>query len=152
MFKKIDKVLAALGSVKAMERLHVDTFTEEKMENVGGEKIAESREGQLYVGISDINGYLFLETVLFSGINIKTFNGATLSFEGGGEDFILKSDTQEIVAEFSNVSNRFMSQVSFDITKDEIQKLTKGDFKQVIFKFKKKTITLNKVVPSKNSQ
>lgn len=149
MFKKIDKVLAALGNVRAMERLHVDTFTEDKMENVGGEKIAESKEGQLYVGISDINGYLFLETVLFSGINIKTFGGATLSFEGGANDFVLKSDTQEIVAEFSNVSNRFMSQVSFDITKDEIEKLQMGDFKEIVFKFKKKKITLNRVVATK---
>lgn len=152
MFKKIDKVLAALGSVKAMERLHVDTFTEEKMENVGGDKIAESKEGQLYVGISDINGYLFLETVVFSGISIKTFKGATLSFEGGGDDFTLNSDNQEIVSDFSNVSNRFMTQVSFDITKDEIEKLTKGDYQQIKFNFKKKTITLNRVASTKNAQ
>lgn len=145
MFKKIDKVLAALGSVKAMERLHVDTFTEEKMENVEGDKIAESKEGQLYVGLSDINGYLFLETIIFSGINIKTFNGGTLNFIGGSNDFELKSDTQEIVAEFSNVSNRFMSHVSFDISKDEIEILKKGDFKQIKFSFKKKSITLDRV-------
>ena len=146
MFKKIDKVLAALGNVKAMERLHVDTFTEEKMEDVGGDKIAESKEGQLYVGLSDINGYVFLETVVFSGIKIKTFNGATLTFLGNNNDFELKSDTQEIVSEYSNVSNRFMSQVSFDITKEEIEKLTKGDFQQISFRFKKKSITMDKVV------
>jgi hypothetical protein len=35
-FKKVDQVLAALGNIKAMERLHVDAFTEEKLENVGG--------------------------------------------------------------------------------------------------------------------
>ena len=145
MFKKIDKVLAALGSVKAMERLHVDTFTEEKMENVGGQKIAESKEGQLYVGVSEINGYMFLETAIFTGINIKTFKGATLSFEGGNEDFELSSDTQEIVAEFSNVSNRFMSQVSFDINKEEIEKITKGDFQYIKFSFKKKSITMNRI-------
>ncbi|MFT4697353.1 MAG: hypothetical protein ACI9SJ_000474 [Flavobacteriaceae bacterium] len=145
MFKKIDKVLAAFGSVKAMERLHVDTFTEEKMENVDGDKIAESKEGQIYVGVSDINGYLFLETILFSGINIKTFNGGTLSFIGGAKDFELKSDTQEIVAEFSTISNRFMSQVSFDISEEEIEKLRNGDFQQIRFSFKKKSITMNRI-------
>jgi len=36
MFKKIDKVLAALGNMKAMERLHVDTFTEDKIKNIKG--------------------------------------------------------------------------------------------------------------------
>jgi hypothetical protein len=129
-----------------MERLDVDTSTEEKMENVDGDKIAESKEGQLYVGISDINGYLFLETIIFSGINIKTFNGGTLTFLGNDNEFELKSDTQEIVSEFSNVSNRFIAQISFDISEEEIEKLRNGDFQQIRFSFKKKSITMDKVV------
>lgn len=145
MFKKIDKVLASLGSVKAMERLHVDTSTEEKTEHVEGDKIAESKEGQLYVGVSDINGYLFLETILFSGINIKTFNGGTLTFLGNDNEFELSSDTQEIVSEFSTISNRFMAQISFDISEEEIEKLRNGDFQQIRFNFKKKSITMNRI-------
>ena len=58
-----------------MERLHVDTFTEDKINNIEGDKIAESREGQLYCGATELNGYLFLETIMLSGVNIKTFNG-----------------------------------------------------------------------------
>ena len=69
LFKKVDRVLAALGNMKAMERLHIDTVTEEKMENVGGEKIAESDQGVLFGGIEELNGYLFLETILLSKSN-----------------------------------------------------------------------------------
>jgi len=146
IFKKVDKLLASMGSISAMERLHIDTITEDKILNIGGDKIAESKEGQLWVGIQELTGYYFLETTIVSILNIKTFDGATLLFKGGKEDIELKSDTQEIKSEFSNVSNRFIAEVSFDITKDEINKMVKGDFTEVEFKFKKKSILLNRAV------
>ena len=146
IFKKVDKLLASMGNISAMERLHVDTVTENRILNIGGDKIAESKEGQLWVGIQELTGYYFLETTIVSVLNIKTFDGATLTFKGGKEDIELKSDTQEIKSEFSNVSNRFIAEVSFDITKDEINKMVKGDFTEVEIKFKKKTILLNRAV------
>jgi len=146
IFKKVDKLLASMGNIKAMERLHVDTVTEDKILNIGGDKIAESKEGQLWVGIQELTGYYFLETTIVSVLNIKTFDGATIIFKGGKEDIELKSDTQEIKSEFSNVSNRFIAQASFDITKDEINKMVKGDFTEVEIKFKKKSILLNRAV------
>ncbi|MBQ4821062.1 hypothetical protein [Aquimarina sp. MMG016] len=145
MFKKVDKVLAALGNIKAMERLHVDTFTENKISDIDGDKIAESKEGQLYVVVEELNGYLFLETVILSRINIKTFKGTTLTFYGVEDDFILNSDTKEIESDYSNVSNRFMTRITFDITKEEIDRIKNRDYKQVRFSFKKKSLTLNKV-------
>ncbi len=146
IFKKANKLLASMGSSKAMERLHDDTATQDKTLNIGGDKIAESKEGQLWVGIQELTGYYFLETTIVSILNIKTFDGATLVFKGEKENFELKSDTQEIKSEFSNVSNRFIAQASFDITKDEINKMIKGDFTEVEIKFKKKTILLNRAV------
>jgi len=146
IFKKVDKLLASMGNISAMERLHVDTVTEGKILNIAGEKIAESKEGQLWVGIQELTGYYFLETTIVSALNIKTFDGATLIFKGGKEDFELKSDTQEIKSEFSNVSNRFIAEVSFDITEAEIDQMVKGNFTEVVFKFKKKTILLNRAV------
>lgn len=44
-FKTKDKILAALGNMRAMRRLHVDTYTEEKIKNISGVKIAESKKG-----------------------------------------------------------------------------------------------------------
>jgi len=146
IFKKVDKLLASMGNISAMERLHVDTVTEDKILNIGGDKIAESKEGQLWVGIQELSGYHFLETTIVSVLNIKTFDGTILVFKGGKENIELKSDTQEIKSEFSNVSNRFIAEVSFDITKDEINKMVKGDFTEVEFKFKKKSILLNRAV------
>ena len=135
-----------MGSKSAMERLHSDTEIDDTLLNIDGDKIAESKEGQLWVGIQELTGYYFLEAIIISVLNIKTFEGATLIFKGGKEDFILKSDTQEIKSEFSNVVNRFITQVSFDITQEEIDQMVKGDFTEVEIKFKKKSIILNRAV------
>ncbi len=145
IFKKVDKVLASLGNIRAMERLHVDTFTEDKINNIEGDKIAESKEGQLWVGIQELNGYFFLETIILSGIKIKTIKGGVLIFSNDDKDFTLISDTQEIESDFSNVSNRFMTRISFDITESEIQQIVNREFKQIRFEFKKKSLTFIKV-------
>ena len=146
MFKKIDKVLAAFGNMRAMERLHVDTVTENKIESAEGDKIAESREGAIFCGTSEINDYLFLETTIISGVKIKTFGGASLVFSQNGSEFTLKSDTQEIDPDFSNVSDRFIARVSFDITKEEVNKIRNGEFEKVQFCWKKKSLTFDKVI------
>ncbi len=151
LFKKVDKLLASMGNKSAMERLDPDTEIDEKLLNISGDKIAESKEGQLWVGVQELTGYYFLETIIISVLNIKTFDGATLIFKGGKEDFALKSDTLEIKSEFSNAVNRFISQVSFDITKDEIEQMVKGDFTEVEIKFKKNTILLNRAVVVKEN-
>ena len=151
IFKKVNKLLASMGNTKAMERLHVDTTLDDKTLNIGGDKIAESKEGQLWVGIQELTGYYFLETIIVCTLNIKTFDGATLIFKGGKENIVLKSDTQEIKSEFSSASNRFIAQASFDITKDEIDSISKGDFTEVEFKFKKKSILLNRAVVVKQN-
>ena len=145
LFKKVTKVLASFGNTKAIERLHVDSPTEEKINIENGDKIAESKEGEIWTGIQELNGYLFLETIVISGINIKTFNGAKLTFTDDNDEFILKSDTQEIVSEFTNEFNRFVTKITFDITETEIQRVVKREFKQVRFEFKKKALTFLKV-------
>ncbi len=144
MFKKFDQLLASLGNMRAMERLHVDTVTEDSIINIEGDKIAESHEGQLFCGTSELNGYLFLETTILSSINIKTFDGAKLTFYNKQAEFILKSDTQEIVSDYSNVSNRFLTKISFDVTTEEIDRIRKGEFESLKLSWKKKSINLNK--------
>lgn len=145
MIKKVDQVLAALGNVKAMERLHVDTFTESEINNVDGEKIGESTDGQLYILLHELNGFVILEATILSKIKIKTFKGGTLTFTGIKDNFKLVSDTQEVDSEYSNIVNRYFTKLSFNITKKEINQLKNGDFKNIQFDFKKKSLNFNKV-------
>lgn len=146
MFKKIDKVLAAFGNIKAMERLHVDDFTENIITNIEGTKIAESKYGQVIVEVEELNGYTFLEVVILSHTNIKTMRGASLAFSGSNDSFTLQSDTQEIESDFSNVSNRYMTQISFNITPEEITRVQEKDFENVHLEYKKRAIPFKKVI------
>lgn len=145
MFKKIDKVLAAFGNMKAMERLHVDDFTENIITNVKGTKIAASQYGQVITEVEELNGYTFLEVTILSNTNIKTMRGAKLLLSGSNEPFTLQSDTQEIESDFSNVSNRYITKISFDISSKEISRIKKKDFEEVELTYKKKVLTFKKV-------
>lgn len=53
ILRKKDEILAALGNIRAMERLHVDTYTEEKIKNISGVKIAESKQGQFWISFQE---------------------------------------------------------------------------------------------------
>lgn len=85
-FNKIDNILAAFGNIKALERTHVDNFTENLITNISGEKIAVSNYGQLWMYFEELAWHQFLETSILSGINIKTFKGGKLIFSGREEN------------------------------------------------------------------
>lgn len=146
MFKKIDKVLAVFGNIKAMERLHVDDFTENIITNITGTKIAASQYGQVIIEIEELNGYTFLEVTILSNTNIKTMRGAKLVLIGNNNPYTLTSDTQEIESDFSNVSNRYMTKISFNINSQEIKRINKKDFEYVHLEYKKKVLPFKKVL------
>ena len=142
IFRKIDKVLGAFGNIKALERTHVDTFTENLINNISGEKIAESKDGQLYAEFQELVGFSFLESTILSRENIKTFKGAKLSFIGDDDELILDSDITEIESDYSNVSNRWMTKVSYVVTKDDIKFITEKKSNTIVFEYKRKAIKL----------
>ncbi len=145
IFKTVDKVLAAFGNIRAMERLHVDTFTENLISNVAGAKIAESSYGQLYANFQELADYEFLNVSVLSATNIKTFKGCTLTFiSDRGDEIVIPSDTQEIASDHSNVSNRWLTKISFIIDAKEKKMITDKKFSKVFLKFKKKTLPLAK--------
>ncbi len=139
LFKTIDKVLARMGNMRAMERTHVDTYTENKMENVPGEQIATSQHGGIWAGLQEVNGYLFLDVTILGTTKIKTLKGATLTFLTE-EEITVKSDNYEIDSDYSNVSNRWMTQISFEITKQDLKVIQKKKYNQIRLDFKKKSL------------
>ena len=139
IFRKIDKVLGAFGNIRALERTHVDTYTENLIENIKGEKIAESVNGQLWADFQELAGFDFLEATILSRVNIKTFKGGKLIFDGE-TPLILDSDITEIESDYSNVSNRWMTKVSFVVTKKNINQIQLKGSTEVRFEYKKKFI------------
>lgn len=141
--KGIDRLLAAFGSAKAEERLQVAPISETQIEGLEEKKIGVSDEAILFGMIEELNGYLFLETILITKSKIKTLKGALLTFEGTSE-FKLSSDTQEIESDLSNVANRFMTRISFDITEAEIEQIKNKQYDTVLFECKKVVLKLSK--------
>lgn len=141
----IDLILALFGNVKAMERLHYNPYTENKITNIKDEKIAESREGQVFSRFNELNGYHFMHTTILSHTNIKTFKGATLTFFSDIESFELVSDTQEFDSDFSKESNRWMTEIVFNVEATDIEKIRGRSYDQIQLKFKKKVLTFNTV-------
>ncbi|GAB1855679.1 hypothetical protein MHTCC0001_05130 [Flavobacteriaceae bacterium MHTCC 0001] len=138
----MDKVLAAFGNIRAMERIHVDTYTEGLISKIEGSKIAESDYGQLFVVFQDLAGYEFMNTTILSGTNIKTFKGCDLVFSCGDRKVILVSDTKEIESDFSNVSNRWLTKISFVISSEDKDMIINKQFEKVDLNFKKKSLPL----------
>ena len=141
IFRKIDKVLGAFGNIRALERTHVDTFTENLITNIKGDKIAESVDGQLWVEFLELAGFNFLESTILSRENIKTYKGATLTFYSEEEDLVLNSDITEIESDYSNVSSRWMTKISYVVSKDEIQFIKAKKANKVMFEYKRRSIS-----------
>lgn len=141
-FKVKDEILAAFGNMRAMERLHVDTYTEDKIKNISGKKIAESKEGQFWVDFQDLNGFLFMNTTILGHLDLKTFQGIKITLLTNEYEIEIDSDEKEIESNFSNVSNTWITQVSFIIDNKEREIVEKGNFEELEYSFKNKIVSL----------
>lgn len=137
ILKKLDLFLANMGNLKAMQRNHIDTFTESKIENIKGEKIASSENGGIWIEFQELAEYHFMNVIVVGKKKIKTFNGCELVFDGKENEMKLKSDMQEIVSDFSNISNRWITFLSFDITDLNIDYILNKEAEKVTLYFKK---------------
>ena len=143
MKKKISIITVTKNSENYLEKNTVDENSSEELE---GDKIAASKDGQLNVGIQELSGYLFLETFILSNVIIKTFNGAKLTLIGDKDEFILVSDTQEIKSDLAGNSFKYVTQISFDITEEGIERIKNGDYSKIKLDFKRKSLLFNKTI------
>ena len=144
--KNISSALASIGKQKRKNYLENITDDENKSEELEGDKIGASKDGQLNVGIQELSGYLFLETFILSNVIIKTFNGAKLTFISENDEFIVVSDTQEIKSDLAGNSFKYVTQISFDITEEGVERIKNGGFSKIKLDFKRKSLIFNKTI------
>lgn len=77
---------------------------------------------------------------MLSRTEIKTFKGVELSFLGGEVEMYIDSDTKEISSDYSNVSNRWLTHISFEVSDEDIEFITKKEYEIVQIESKKKQI------------
>jgi hypothetical protein len=140
ILRKKDEILAALGNIKAMERVHVDTFTEEKIRNISGIKIAASKEGQFWVDFQELNGFLFMNATILCYLSLKTAQGTKITVLTKAYEIEIDSDEKEIESDFSNMSNTWITKVSFVIDIKEREIIENGNFEEIEYQFKKEKL------------
>ncbi|CAM3609256.1 hypothetical protein FLGE108171_05750 [Flavobacterium gelidilacus] len=124
LFKKVVKKIS--GQDEPQKNL-VDIFTEEKVSDYIGDKIASHETGGIWIKVQEIAEFHFLNVTIVGTQNIKTQNGITFDFIAKDKTYELNSDTKEIKSEPSTVSNQFVTQFSFDITEVDFDiMLTEG--------------------------
>lgn len=133
----ITKLRAAFGDIKAMEKLHVDTYTEDIINDVEGVPFALSETNVMYAGFSELAGYHYFKTIIIGTFQIKTFKGAKLTVIGDDFKLELKSDMVELESEFSNVSNRSITRIDFEIDEEDLPKISKSKIQSLQLSAKK---------------
>ncbi|PKH49216.1 hypothetical protein CXF68_00280 [Tenacibaculum sp. Bg11-29] len=151
IFRKKDEILASLGNMRAMKRLHVDTYTENIIKSISGIKIAESKDGQFWVEFQELNETLFLNSTILSKIDLKTFKGAKIILLTEDYEIEINSDERTIESDFSNVSNTWITKVSFIIDSKERKIIEERNFEELEYKFKTEVLNLRVVAKIENS-
>ena len=140
VLRKKDEILAALGNIRAMERLHVENYTEEKIKNISGIKVAESKQGQFWVNFQELNGFLFMNSTILSHFDLKTSRGTKITILTKDYEIEIESDEKEIESDFSNVSNTWITQVSFVIESKEREIIENRNFEEIEYQLKKEKL------------
>ena len=117
---------------------------EKAMTTVDGKKLAESEDMLLYGGFQELNDYYFFEALFMSVSNLRSKNGATITFKSQKGDFTLHASMQEFESDPVRPLQRNATQISFDIDKNQIKKIQQGLYDAVELQVKKRSFTLVK--------
>ena len=137
---KFDKILAAFGNIRAMERTHVDNHTEDIINSIDEDPFAISEQNVLFAKTSELGGYFYVITIIVGRFKIKTMKGAKLAIKGNNFDLILNSDTDEFESDHSNMSNRFITRIDFQIEKEDVSKFDKASIESLKLSTKKQEV------------
>ena len=140
MKTKLNKLFSGLSKTK---KLHVDTFTENLINTVPGQKIANSADGDFFIDIQELGGYFMLDVMVISTENLSTRKECKLSFINPKNTLELIADDEKVKSEFSNVSNRYLTKMSYHIEKSFITSLKTNKFKTVKINSKKTELSFN---------
>lgn len=141
MISLLKTIVTKLGGVDTSEKNHIDTFTENRILNVPGEQIASIENGGIWVDFQELSDYYFMNIIVIGKKKFKTFEGCELVFTSNNSELKLISDSKEIASDFSNVSNRWITQIAFDITNINIEMIVNKEANSVHLSFKKDSET-----------
>ena len=128
-----------------MERTHVDNHTEDIINSVKEKAFALSNKNVLFASTKELGGFYYVITIVIGSFKIKTNKGATLSITGNDFNLELNADTDEFESDHSNVSNRYITRIDFQIEKEDVEKFDKPRIKSLKLLAKKQVIDFNTI-------
>ena len=134
-----------MGNVHAMEKTHVDNNTEDIINSIEDKAFAISQQNVMYASIKELGGYYYFLTIIVGTFKIKTFKGAKLSISGTNFELELKTDMDEFESEYSNVSNRNITRIDFQIEEEDVSKIDKSQIGTLQITAKKHQINFTTV-------
>lgn len=138
----IDKILATFGNMRAMERTHVDNYTEDILNSISDKAFAVSQQNVMYATTKELGGYYYLKTIIVGAFKIKTFKGARLILSSPEFELEFKTDMDEFESDYSNISNRFITRVDFQIEENDLNKINSESLNTLTLKAKNTTFFL----------
>jgi len=139
-FKKIDSVFSSSKDFNLFERTEVDKEIEENIKKVGIDKFGESDYADLYLRINELGGFLILETITVSATNIKSKKGSKLVLSNENTKFTLESDETKIESDVSDVVNKSITKIDYNLTEEEAKIFKENTFKEALFEINGKEI------------
>lgn len=139
----ITKLKSALGKSKAIEKGQINDNTEAIINDIDNNPFAISEANVLYAGLNELGGYFFFQTVIVGTFHIKTKKGIQLKVVGHDFELVLDSDMVELESDHSNVANRSISKIDFQIEEIDAAKIDRSTIKQLILTSKNGGITFS---------
>ena len=82
---------------------------------------------------------------ILSKLNLKTISGAKLTILTNEYEIELDTDEKEIESNFSNISNTWITKVSFEIDIKEREIIESENFEEIKYEFKNEILQFQKV-------
>ncbi len=134
------KLKSSFGN-KQENKTEVDpSYLEKIINEIENEPFAISESNVMYAGLGEIAGYHLFQTVIVGTFHIKTFKGAKLKINGIDFELNLNSDMVELESDVSNVSNRSITKIDFEITEQDLPKITKSNIQSLELSAKKEHV------------
>jgi len=129
------------------------TSVSEKLSNYpeikydGGTKFAKNEYNNVYVDIEELGGFPFVKTAILGSFSTRIKKeGCSLTFNFESETLTLNSEHTEIESdEIKNTPFSF-TQVDFEATEEEIEKIKNSKITKLDFNFKNNKLSFSPIV------
>jgi len=135
-----NKLVAAFGNSKTKEPAETENITNDIINAIEGNPFAVSEQNVMYGAIKELGGYYYFKTIIVGSFKIKTKKGATLSIASNDFELDLKTDMDEFESDHSNVSNRFITRIDFQVEDEHVSKIDASKIDTLKLKAKKNVI------------